>query len=83
MEAIYIAYLYLFKVNHGDKITMGEICSKLTIKIPEQYHWWSNWRQWFHDVKYYIHINVSSQLTFTFLKSAMETLEQGVKNVQS
>ena len=29
---------YLSKVNNKDTRTMCEICSKLTIKIPEQHH---------------------------------------------
>ena len=30
------ADIYLFKVNNGKIKTMGEICSKLTIKTPER-----------------------------------------------
>ena len=30
--------IYLFKVNNGNSRTMCEICSKLTIKIPEGRH---------------------------------------------
>ena len=30
--------IYLFKVNNGNSRTMCEICSKLTIKIPERRH---------------------------------------------
>ena len=33
------AGIYLFKVNNRNTRTMGEICSKLTIKIPERRHW--------------------------------------------
>ena len=31
---------YMFKVNNGNTRTRCEICSKLTIKIPERRHWW-------------------------------------------
>ena len=31
--------IYLFKVNNENTGTMCEICSKLTIKTPEQCHW--------------------------------------------
>ena len=31
-----LASIYLFKVNNGNNRTMGEICSKLTIKAPER-----------------------------------------------
>ena len=34
------AGIYLFKVNNRNTWTMYEICSKLTIKIPERC-WWS------------------------------------------
>ena len=30
---------YMFKVNNRDPWTRCEICSKLTIKTPEQRHW--------------------------------------------
>ena len=30
---------YMFKVNNRDTRTSREICSKLTIKAPEQRHW--------------------------------------------
>ena len=30
------ASIYLFEVNNGNNKTTGEICSKLTIKTPEQ-----------------------------------------------
>ena len=33
------AGIYLFEVNNGNTRTMCEICSKLTIKTPEQYQW--------------------------------------------
>ena len=32
------SYIYLFKVNNRNTRTMCEICSKLTIKIPERRH---------------------------------------------
>ena len=33
------AGIYLLKVNNKNIRTMCEICSKLTIKIPERHHW--------------------------------------------
>ena len=33
------AGIYLFKVNNRNTRTRREICSKLTIKTPEQCHW--------------------------------------------
>ena len=30
---------YMFKVNNRDTRTRCEICSKITIKTPEQRHW--------------------------------------------
>ena len=33
------AGIYLFKVNNRNTRTRCKICSKLTIKIPEQRHW--------------------------------------------
>ena len=33
------AGIYLLKVNNGSTRTRCEICSKLTIKIPERRHW--------------------------------------------
>ena len=35
----YPAGIYLFKVKNRNTRTMCEICSKLTIKTPEQCHW--------------------------------------------
>ena len=39
MENILPAGNYMFKVNNKNTRTMCEICSKLTIKIPERRHW--------------------------------------------
>ena len=33
------AGIYMFKVNKRNTRTRCEICSKLTIKIPERHHW--------------------------------------------
>ena len=38
----YPAGIYLLKVNNGNPRKMCEICSKLTIKTPEQRHWRSS-----------------------------------------
>ena len=38
---------YMFKVNNRNTRTRCEMCSKLTIKIPEQ----RQWRQWFHYLR--------------------------------
>ena len=35
---LYPANIYLFKVNNRNTTKMCEICSKLTIKTPEQRH---------------------------------------------
>ena len=35
----YPAGIYLFKVNNRNTRTRCEICSKLTIKIPERRYW--------------------------------------------
>ena len=35
----YLANIYLFKVNNRNNRKRCEICSKLTIKIPERRHW--------------------------------------------
>ena len=36
---IYLVIIYLFKFNNRNTRKMCEICSKLTIKTPEQCHW--------------------------------------------
>ena len=36
---LYLASIYLLKVNNRNTRTRCEICSKLTIKIPERRHW--------------------------------------------
>ena len=36
MDLFIPAGIYLFKVNNEKTSTMGEICSKLTIKTPKQ-----------------------------------------------
>ena len=36
---IYLADIYLFKISNRNTSTRCEICSKLTIKTPERYHW--------------------------------------------
>ena len=36
IETSNLAGIHLFKVNKGNTRTMREICSKLTIKTPEQ-----------------------------------------------
>ena len=38
-STIYVAGIYLFKVNNRSTRTMCEICSKLTLKTPERRHW--------------------------------------------
>ena len=34
-------WIYLFKVNNQNTRATYEICSKLIIKTPEQYHWYT------------------------------------------
>ena len=36
---IYLADIYLFKISNRNTSAKCEICSKLTIKTPERYHW--------------------------------------------
>ena len=38
MTKVYAAGIYLLKVNKRNTRTRCEICSKLTIKIPERHH---------------------------------------------
>ena len=38
-EKGYLACIYLLKVNNRNTRTRCEICSKLTIKIPERHYW--------------------------------------------
>ena len=60
VSAIFSAGIYLVKTNNGNTRTMCEICSKLTIKIPEQSHWHRsgvfivNFKQISHNVRVYI-----------------------------
>ena len=35
----YPAGIYMLKVNNRNTRTVCEICSKLTLKIPERHHW--------------------------------------------
>ena len=39
LQFIYWVSIYLLKINKRNTRTMCEICSNLTIKTPEQYHW--------------------------------------------
>ena len=39
ISQIYPAGNYMFKVNNRNTRTRCDICSKLTIKIPERCHW--------------------------------------------
>ena len=39
MDESFPAGIYLLKVNKRNSRTRCEICSKLTIKIPERHHW--------------------------------------------
>ena len=38
-----LANIYLFKINKINTIKKCVICSKLTIKTPEKYHWRCSW----------------------------------------
>ena len=52
--------IYLFKVNNKNMTTRSEICSKLTIKIPEQ-------RQWHRSGVFIVNFEHISDLVLVFL----------------
>ena len=51
---------YLLKVNNRNTRTRSEICSKLTLKTPEQSHW-------HHSGVFIIHFDHISHLVLVFL----------------
>ena len=54
------AGIYLLKVNNRNTRTRREICSKLTIKMPE-------WRQWRRSGVFIVNFEDISHLVLVFL----------------
>ena len=90
--------IYLFKVNNRNTTTRCETCSKLRIETPERspdlrhekFNGNLRYVAAFIEKKVFIQwvtlyaLNlVTSQLTFTYSKPSIKTLEKGVKYVQN
>ena len=57
---LYLANIYLFQVNNRNNRKSCEICSKLTIKTPEQ-------RQWSRSGVFIVNFEHNSHLFLVFL----------------
>ena len=74
---LYPIGIYLLKVNNRNTRTMREICSKLTIKIPE-------WRQWRFLVSLLLTLNRFHTLFWCFycwLKTSNCRLGKSLSNI--
>ena len=65
-DASYPANIYLFKVNNKDNRKMCEICSKLTIKMPER-------RPWRHSGDFIVNFE---HISYFFLVFSLLTLNK-------
>ena len=56
IQNFYPTDIYLLKVNNRNTRTISEICSKLTIKTPEQYSHWRRSGLFFVNIEHILHL---------------------------